>query len=144
MATAPLATDALRQDQRGQERQRQMRPAQGIGASTIRAHPAQPARLDEVAVGGPHGVAVDAHGRDPLAAAALDRVVQSQDHGAALCERVDEEPEQDTAAGTWAPRRPVEDAVDVHEPPPRARPRMRRTLATVRRPGVRIAPISRG
>lgn len=75
-----------------------------------------------MAVGGPHGVAVDAPGGDPLAAAALDRIVQSQDHGAASCERVDEEPEQVTAAGAWASRRPVEDAVGVHEPSPLCTP----------------------
>ena len=53
----------------------------------------------------------------PLAATALDRIVQSQDHRAALRERVDEEPEQNAAAGAWAQGRAAEDAVDVHEPP---------------------------
>ena len=81
------------------------------------AHPAQPARLDEVTVGGANRITVDTFGRDPLAAAALDRIVRSQDHGAALRERVDEETEQNAAAGARAPRRPVEDAVDVHESP---------------------------
>lgn len=95
----------------------QTRPRPGDRGEHHQAHPTQPARLDEVAVGGANRITVDALGRDPLAATALDRIVQSQDHGATLRKRIDEEPEQDTAAGARAPRRPAEDAVDVYEPP---------------------------
>ena len=62
-------------------------------------------------------VTVDALSHDALAAAPLDRVVQSEHHGTALRERADQKPEQDTAAGARAPCRAVEDAVGVHEPP---------------------------
>jgi hypothetical protein len=115
--TAAFATGALGRHQRGQERQRPDAPRPGDRGEHHQAHPAQPARLDEVAVGGANRITVDALGRDPLAAAALDRIVQSQDHGAALRERMDEEPEQDAAADARAPRSAVEDAVDVHKPP---------------------------
>ncbi len=115
--TAAFATGALGRHQRGQKRQRPNAPRPGDRGEQHQAHPAQPARLDEVAVGGANRITVDTLGRDPLAAAALDRVVQSQDHGAALRERVDEEAEQDAAADARAPRSAVEDAVDVHKPP---------------------------
>lgn len=117
MPKTSFATGTLGRHQRGQERQRPDTPRPRDRGEQHQAHPAQPARLDEMAVGGANRITVDALGRDPLAAAALDRVVQSQDHGAVLRERVDQEPEQDAAASARAPRCPVEDAVDVHEPP---------------------------
>ncbi len=145
VATAPFATGALRRHQRGQERQGPDASRPGDRGEHHQAHPAQPARLDEMAVGGANGIAVDALGRDPLAEAALDRVVHSQETTGPRCAN----------ASMRSPSRMRLSLRGHHAAGlrmrwtftncrPRARHRMRRTLATVRRPGVRIAPISRG
>jgi hypothetical protein len=66
-------------------------------------------------VAGAHGVAVDALGRDALAAAALDRVVQAQHHRPGRGEGVQQQAEQDVRRRPAAPDRAVEHAVIVDE-----------------------------
>src|SRR3712207_4902715 len=77
MAPAVLAAVPLRGRQGGQERQRPDPPGPGDRDQHHQAEPAQAAGLDEVALRRAHGVAVDAFGADPLAAPALDRVVDT-------------------------------------------------------------------
>jgi hypothetical protein len=81
-----LPAGALGRNESGEEWQGPDPSGPGDGGEQHQAHPAQPARLDEVAIGGADRVAVDAFGRDALAAAALDCVVERQDDRTARCE----------------------------------------------------------
>ena len=92
-------------------------------------------------VAGADRVAIDALGGDALAAAALDRVVEAQQHGTARREGVDQEPSSSRAAAR-APGGPVQHPVVVDEVPLPPQPAIRRRLVTVRLPGARMAPIS--
>src|SRR3954464_4644467 len=73
-----LRTATLRGRERGQERQRPHPSGPRDRRQEHQAQPAQPAGLDEKRLRRTHRVTVDALGRDTLAAAALDRVVQAQ------------------------------------------------------------------
>src|SRR3954468_4157665 len=73
-----LPTATLRGRERGQERQRPHPSGPRDRRQEHQAQPAQPAGLDEKRLRRTHRVTVDALGRDTLAAAALDRVVQAQ------------------------------------------------------------------
>jgi len=79
--------------------------------------PRRSAHLDEVAVAGSHGIAVDALCRDALAAPALNRVVNPEHDGSPWREGCDQQAEQSTRGHPRAPCRTVEHAVVVHEPP---------------------------
>src|SRR4051812_48070175 len=75
-----LPTATLRGRERGQERQRPHPSCPRDRRQEHQAQPAQAAGLDEKRLRRTHRVTVDALGRDTLAAAALDRVVQAQHH----------------------------------------------------------------
>jgi hypothetical protein len=62
-----------------------------------------------------HGIAVDALGRDALAAAALDGVVGSKHDGTVRRKGCDEQPEEDLGSGARAPCSAAEHAVVVDE-----------------------------
>ncbi len=115
VAATPLAAGALGRDQCGEEGQRPDPFSPWHGRQQHQAHPAQPAGLDEVAVGRAYGIAVDALGRDALAAAALDGVIQRQHHGTVRRKGGDQQAEQDAGAGARAPDGAAEDAMVVHE-----------------------------
>jgi hypothetical protein len=76
-----------------------------------------------MAVAGAHGVAVDALGRDALAAAALERVVEAQDDHSCRHERGDQQSQQQTRCSPGTPDSAVEHAVIVDEAAPPAQPR---------------------
>ncbi len=111
-----LAAGPLGVHQRGQEGQRPDPSGPGDRRQQHQAPPAQPAGIHETAVGGTYRVAVDPLGPDALAAAALDGVVKRHHHGTARRKGVDQQPEQDAAAGVWAPGGAAEHPVKVHEP----------------------------
>jgi len=68
-------------------------------------------------VAGPHGISVNALGRDAFAAPALDRVINPEHDRPLGRECGDQQPEQDARRGPWAPGRAAEHAMVVHEPP---------------------------
>jgi len=76
-----------------------------------------------VAVAGAHRIAVDAPGSDALAAAALDRVVDAEQHRPGRGEGVQQQAEQDARCRTAAPGSTVEHAVEVDEASLPAQPR---------------------
>ena len=123
MATTPLPAEPLGGRQRRQDRQGPDAPGPGNGGEQHQAHPAQAARLDEVRVRGAHRVAIDALGFDAPATAALDGVVDGHDDRAVRHESVDEQPQKDACASSWAPRRSAEHPMVVHEVPLAAEPR---------------------
>jgi hypothetical protein len=76
-----------------------------------------------MAVAGAHGVAVDALGRDALAAAALDRVVEAQYNHPCRHEYADQQSQEQTRCSPGAPDSTVEHAVIVDEAALPAQPR---------------------
>src|SRR4051812_8405719 len=90
VAPAVLAAVPLRRGQSGEERQGPDPARPGDRGQEHQAEPAQAAGLDEVALRGTDRVAVDAFGADPLAAAALDRLVDAQHHGTGRREGVEQ------------------------------------------------------
>ena len=80
MAAPVLLRVALGGREHGQERQRPDAPGPGDRRQQHDREPAQPARLDEVAVGGAHRVAIDPARLDLRAPAPLERVVDADDY----------------------------------------------------------------
>src|SRR5688572_5979588 len=116
----------------------QTRPAQGIGASSMteiqrrplaidaddpspKARGASAAR-DEVAAAGAHRVAVDATGLDLGAPAALDRLVDTDDHRPVRDEGAEQKMQQAFGGSAARPAVPVEHAMEVGEARYRAQP----------------------
>jgi hypothetical protein len=122
VAPAVLAAVALRGRQGGQERQRPDPPGPGDRNQQHQAQPAQAAGLDEVALRRAHGVAVDALGADPLAAPALDGVVDAEDHRPLRREGVQQQAQQHAPGRPSAPGGAVQHAMVVGEPPLAAEP----------------------
>jgi hypothetical protein len=90
-----------------------LRGADGIAVDALRG-------ADGIAVDalrGADGIAVDALRADPLAAPALDGVVEAEEDRAARREGVQRQPEQHARRGSWVPGGAVGDAAGVHEPP---------------------------
>jgi hypothetical protein len=80
---------------------------------------------------------------DAPSPAPLDGALDGQHDGAIRHERVDEKPEQDPRPRSRGSRSAAEHAMKFTKPRSRLRPMMRNRLVTVRRPGVRMVPISR-
>ena len=117
MPPPTLLAAALRGRQRGQERQGPDAPRPWDWRQQHEAEPAQAACLDEVPVAGPHGITVDAYGRDAPAAPTLDGVVHAQHYRPGRHEGGNEQAEQQTRGRPWAPGGAVQHPVVVHEPP---------------------------
>src|SRR5215218_180439 len=79
-------------------------------------HP-QSARLDEVGMARSNRVAVDAFGRDLLASAPLQRLVDAHDQWSSWHERLDEQPEQYPACLSARPRGAAQDPMVAAEAP---------------------------
>ena len=89
-----LAAVPLRGGEGRQERQRPDPPRPGDRHQQHQAEPAQAAGLDEVAAAGADRIPVDPLGADALAAPALDRVVEAEEHRTVRREGVEQQPEQ--------------------------------------------------
>jgi hypothetical protein len=92
-------------------------------------------------VRGAHRIAVNPLGFDPLAAAALDRVVQAQQHRTARDKGFQQQAEEVARGQPRLPDRAVEHPVIVENRRSFTSPARRRMGLTVRWPGARIAPI---
>src|SRR5918997_3112860 len=68
-----------------------------------------------MSIGGADRIAVDALGFDVLAAAALDGVIQAEDHRTGLCEGVDQQAQQQPGRLASTPAGAVEHAMIVDE-----------------------------
>lgn len=112
-----LLAVTLRGGQCRQERQRPDPVCPWDRGQEHEAEPAQAARLDEVPVAGPHGIAVDAFRRNALATPALDGVVNAQHDWPRRREGSNQQAEQQARGSPRAPGRAVQHAVVVHEPP---------------------------
>jgi hypothetical protein len=62
-------------------------------------------------VGGPYGIAVDAFGGNPIAAAAFDGIIQAQDDDPAGNEHGHEEPEEQPTGGERRPDGAMQDTM---------------------------------
>ena len=118
-----LAAVALRGCERGKERERPNAPRPRDWSQKHQAEPPQAAGLDAVALRGANRVAVDALGVDALAAAALDRVINPQHHGAVRRKGSKQEAQQQAGRCVGSPGGPVEHAMVGGEPALPAAPR---------------------
>jgi hypothetical protein len=76
-----------------------------------------------MSVRGAHRVAVDSPCFDPLAAPALDRVVDAEQHRTAWDKGGEQEAQQQARAAALAPSRPAEDPMIIDKPRFTAEPR---------------------
>ena len=113
---APLLGIPFRGRQHGQERQRPHAPRPGDRGQERQRHPAQPACLDEVAMAGAHGVAIDPAGRDALTPASFQRVIHPDHHRPGWREGGDQHSEQHPRCGASRPVRLVQHTVIAGEP----------------------------
>jgi len=106
---------ALGWRQCGQERQRPDLCGKRHGREQHQADPAQAGCLDEVALRRPHGVTVDAACLDLCAPAALDGLVNTDDHGPTRHKSGDQQAEQAVRRSPARPAATVQHAVVVGE-----------------------------
>ena len=117
-----FAAVALRGGEGGEERQCPDPPGPGNRHQQHQAEPAQATRLDEMPVAGADWIPIDPLGADPLAAAALDRVVKTEEYRTCRHEAVQQQAKQHLRRRSPAPGSAVQHAMVVDEPPLPAEP----------------------
>ncbi len=101
----------------GQKLQAPNPPSPGNGCLQHATERAQHARLDERAVTGACGIAVDTPCTNVRATASLDGIVQTQRYRASRHERVQQSQRQPVVGYTWRPEGAVEDPMKGQELP---------------------------
>jgi hypothetical protein len=115
MAPPVFQPVTLTRSQTRQERQGPRAGGPGYGGQQHQAHPTQPAGLDEVRVRAAHGIPIDPFRPNPLAPAALDRIIDAQHNRTGGHKALDQQPQQKATRFPALPASAVQHAMVVHK-----------------------------